>query len=161
MWAHYADNHRGVCLQFQFASMAKGSEVLALDSNFTGHYSIRYSGDFAQVAEINDIGAVIQLLHTKHPDWSYEQEVRFIKFGDINYPGVGGTVCFQKRSLSAVVLGCKVPKRLHAAVAVLLDEFGYERTELVTGEFDHRTQRLAYKRLRAARQTSLPASESS
>ncbi len=151
MWAHYADNHRGVCLEFRFMRPPpEGSDAARLgvgflmDPAFVGHYPVRYSNDFAQVAAINDIGSAIQILHTKHPDWSYEQEVRFIKLGDPNFPGEGGTVSFYKTSLTKVILGCKVPPALWKAAEIILDHFGYTHTELVRTEFDYRTQSLKY-----------------
>ena len=151
MWAHYADNHRGVCLEFRFmrrppeeSDAARSGVAYLMDPEFVGHYAVRYSNDFAQVAAINDIGSAIQILHTKHPDWSYEQEVRFIKRGDPNFPGAGGTVSFYKTSLTKVILGCKVPRALWGAIEFLLDEFNYTSTELVRAEFDHRTQNLKY-----------------
>ena len=57
---------------------------------------------------------------------------------------MGGTVSFYKTSLTAVILGCKVPKALWRAVDILLNEFGYDRTDLVISEFDYRTQSLKY-----------------
>jgi hypothetical protein len=151
MWAHYADNHRGVCLEFRFmrpppegSGAARSGVAFMMDPAFGGHYPVRYSNEFAQVATINDIGSAIQVLHTKHPDWSYEQEVRFIKLGDPNFPGEGGTVSFYKTSLTKVILGCKVPPTLWGLAEKILDHFGYTHTELVRTEFDYRTQSLKY-----------------
>jgi hypothetical protein len=147
MWAHYADNHRGVCLQFRFMRRlpAGAAAAYAMDPSFTGHYLVRYSEDFTRVADVNDIGSAVQVLHTKHPDWAYEQEVRFIKMGDAAHPDKGGTIPFYKSSLRKVILGCKVPAPLWRAVEVLLDEFGYEHTMLLRSEFDSGTQTLQFQ----------------
>jgi hypothetical protein len=151
MWAHYADKHRGVCLEFQFmrpppegSGAARSGVSFLMDPNFAGYYTVRYSNDFAQLADVNNIGSAIQILHTKHPDWRYEQEVRFVKLGDPAFPGAGGTVSFHKTSLTKVILGCKVPPVLWRAVEFLLDEFDYTSTKVVRTEFDHRTQNLKY-----------------
>jgi hypothetical protein len=146
MWAHYADNHRGVCLQFRFLRPPPkdiGAEYL-IDPEFTGYYAVRYKEDFTRVPDLNDIGSAIEVMHTKHPDWAYEHEVRFIKMGDPQYPGVGGIVRFYKASLTAVIMGCKVPRALWRVVDVMLGHYGYEQTELVTAQFDYRTQSLKY-----------------
>ena len=147
MWAHYADSHRGVCLEFRFMRpLPEGTgAAYRMDPNFVGHYPVRYSDDFTRVADINNIGSAVEILHTKHPDWAYEQEVRFIKLGDPDFPGEGGRVSFHKTSLTNVFLGCKVPRPLWRAVEVILDEFGYSHTGLVRGEFDYRTQSLKYR----------------
>jgi len=151
MWAHYADNHKGVCLEFLFmrpppegSEAARSGVSFLVDPEFAGHYPVRYSNDFAQVAAVNNIRSAIQILHTKHPDWSYEQEIRFIKLGDPSFPGAGGTVSFYKTSLTKVILGCKVPPALWRAVEFLLDKFNYTSTKLVRTEFDHRNQNLQY-----------------
>jgi len=151
MWAHYADNHRGVCLEFRFmrpppegSDAARAGIAFLTDPEFVGHYPVNYSNDFAQVTDIKDIGSAIRILHTKNPDWSYEQEVRFIKLGDPDFPGAGGTISFYKTSLTKVILGCRVPPPLWGAVEILLDEFNYASTQLVRAEFDHSSQNLKY-----------------
>jgi hypothetical protein len=99
---------------------------------FRGCYAIRYSDQFAKV-QVDNLGAAISVLHTKHPDWSYEREVRFVKFGDREHPELGGTVSFSKRSLTALMLGCRVPPAVWRAVEILLDHFDYAHTKLLRG----------------------------
>jgi hypothetical protein len=146
MWAHYADNHRGVCLWFEFAHFKAGGFVGAVDTPFNGHYPVRYRTDFAQIRNINTIDSAIEVLFTKHPDWAYEQEVRFIKLADPNFPGEGGTIAFDKSSLKAVILGCKVPLTFGRVVRRLLNLFGYERTELWRTHFDASRQALTHQK---------------
>lgn len=143
MWAHYADNHRGVCLEFRFMRQQKEGGF-TMDPPFTGHYDVRYDTSFAQLGALENIGAAIQVLQTKHPDWAYEKELRFIKRGDGAHPGVGGTVSFYKSSLTKVILGCKVPPAVWRAVEILLDHCEYKDTGLVRAVFNGRTQSLEF-----------------
>ena len=146
MWAHYADNHRGVCLEFRFMRpLPKGPHPrTGVDPTFAGHYAIRYSNGIAQVGNLNNIGSALQILHTKHPDWAYEQEVRFISVGDPNAPAKGVRVSFYKSSLTKVILGCKVPPEVRRGFEIILNQFSYENTELVITQFEHRTRSLTY-----------------
>lgn len=144
MWAHYADNHRGVCLGFVFMRRIDAI-TSAVDSPFNGYYAVRYDTHFAQVKDINTIGSAIEVLFTKHPDWAYEREVRFIKLGDAKFPGKGGTIEFNKASLRTVILGCKVPPAMGRFMRRLLDSFGYEHAELWRANFDFTTQSLTYQ----------------
>jgi hypothetical protein len=159
MWAHYADDHRGVCLQFAFTKRPPrpipGVSYL-IDREFHSCFPIRYSGDFARVPDAKDIFSTVQLLYTKHPDWAYEHEVRFIRFGDRDYPDQGGTIPFRKETLTKVILGCKVPQAVVNLVGWLLERLGYSQTKLVGAKFQHDTQSLSYYELRRTRESEVP-----
>ncbi len=64
MWAHYADNHSGVCIGF--------------DANPDYLCKVRYRKKPMRVNEQKLSENVIEkMLSTKHIDWSYEKEERF------------------------------------------------------------------------------------
>ena len=79
MWAHYADNHRGVCVGFHFETL---KETIVGDQPLR-NYPIRYSSTPPLTLiseEISDttVGLLaFDVLHTKSIHWSYEQEHRF------------------------------------------------------------------------------------
>jgi hypothetical protein len=62
---HYADHHRGVCLEFN-----------ARTADFCSAIEVNYSGEYPQfsLADGNDLSP----FHSKSSDWSYEQEYRLI-----------------------------------------------------------------------------------
>src|SRR5262249_27057848 len=65
MWGHYADHHRGVCLEFD-----------AHSPDFRKAIEVDYSAEYPKysLAERTDISP----FHSKSADWSYEQEYRLI-----------------------------------------------------------------------------------
>ncbi len=89
MWAHYADNHRGVCLEFEVD-----------DEHF---YEVVY-GDFPSFDYIKDpVGNwEITVLTRKGPSWAYEREVRLI-----TEDGANKEMEFGPDLLTAVILGAR------------------------------------------------------
>lgn len=68
MWAHYADNFKGVCVEFDFNSVPEVSNVL-LKVNYTNEIP------FAQEISLNEL----KRLHTiKRKAWSHESEWRIL-----------------------------------------------------------------------------------
>ena len=93
LWANYADNHSGLCLQFNI----KKDERL-----FSDLRPIKY------IAEPNQIifnphpnwDTLKRLFFEKTSDWSYEKEIRLLKVHT-------GRHYFHKKSLEKVILGYK------------------------------------------------------
>jgi Protein of unknown function (DUF2971) len=65
MWGHYADHHRGVCLEFDVQTP---DFSLAIQVDYNAAYP-----NFS-LADDNDLSP----FHTKSSDWAYEQEYRLI-----------------------------------------------------------------------------------
>jgi hypothetical protein len=64
MWGHYADHHRGVCLEFN----AK--------TDFGSAIQVNYSAGYPQFSL--DDGGDLSPFHSKSADWCYEEEYRLI-----------------------------------------------------------------------------------
>lgn len=91
MWGHYADKHKGMCLEFEIVSSAV-------------YYPVEYS-DIPPMVMSGRQGfwppvAFSELLTVKHTDWRYESEVRLFSLeGNISRP-------YPKRcKLTAVTFG--------------------------------------------------------
>jgi len=65
MWGHYADHHRGICLEFDVRTP---DFCQAIEVNYSAEYP-RFSLD-----DRTDLSP----FHCKSADWSYEQEYRLI-----------------------------------------------------------------------------------
>jgi hypothetical protein len=105
MWSHYADKHKGICLEFDAGENAIGSafQVVYKDSlPVLGAYSL------------SDSDAVAQILLNKSSDWAYEHEYRvlardsqadsvppkFLAITDSDF------LSLQHSALTAVIAGC-------------------------------------------------------
>lgn len=113
MWSHYADDHRGVCLQFE-----RMKDLLTL-----GHaVRVDYRDDLPVANWIVGFqNGVNQLLLTKHPCWGYEQERRIISLDSANR-----FVQFRPDALTAIIFGCRAQK----AEMELVDKLLAERRDL-------------------------------
>ncbi len=63
MWSHYADEHRGCCIEFEVTSKWDKIEVEYLD----------------EMPELDTNSQIGDILKCKSKQWEYEKEVRFIK----------------------------------------------------------------------------------
>ena len=89
MWSHYADNHKGICLEL---------DVRACPEFFVYPVKVAYAAEYPTFnlgEETNSIYA------TKYKDWAYEDEIRILK-------DRVGKHEFAPRCLRSVILGCRV-----------------------------------------------------
>jgi hypothetical protein len=112
MWAHYASNHSGVCLQFKMAADI---------SIFSRAISVEYSSVYPVVNYFDDIqNSMIPTLFRKSVDWEYEGERRII------HPyGANCFLEFKPESVSGLILGCQLIDQSEIAIKKLL----FERNE--------------------------------
>ena len=96
MWTHYADNHRGVCIKYEFSE-----DIVEQEKEIAGISNVSYeqeaminwfkspetlSMDFDSVDFIMELAK--QMLVVKSPPWGYEAEIRIIrsKSGELKIP---------------------------------------------------------------------------
>lgn len=104
MWAHYADSHHGICLEFNY------STVMTMFSHkipyVFGPIKVEYSSNLPEYnlfkMTTDDIFSVIS---TKSADWNYEKEYRALASEFI------GAVKFNPLLLSGIIAGCKMPDK--------------------------------------------------
>jgi hypothetical protein len=100
MWSHYADHHRGICLEFR-------TDVK--DSIFRMAQPVTYGEEFPhldllRLVQDENFREATPWMLTKSPCWSYEHEWRILDFEN----GRGIRV-FPPACLSTVILGCCIP----------------------------------------------------
>ncbi|MBR9847580.1 MAG: DUF2971 domain-containing protein [Algicola sp.] len=90
LWAHYADNHKGMCLVFDIP-----------DDKVPDLHKVSYSKKFPFVGlNGTNIKDIIPVVTTKSIDWAYEQEYRevfLLKNKLHDYPG----------ELKEIIFGCR------------------------------------------------------
>ena len=83
LWSHYADAHKGVCLEYQFQT----SYFLTTEFNLTAAGNVEYHPDplteWLKNVPMDRTSFVTELIHkhlkTKSPAWEYEKEARIIR----------------------------------------------------------------------------------
>lgn len=91
MWSHYADSHRGICIEFDgmLSLMAHAQKV-------------QYSRDRVPINPYEDSQEAMmrKALLSKSEQWSYECEWRLIR-----YQGGPGVVQFRPANLTGIIIG--------------------------------------------------------
>lgn len=126
MWAHYADNHRGICLMYRFPESfftENADHILGIDQV---NYGINPLSDwFLQKApnmeSFKEFGIVLiqKALTIKAQPWDYENEVRIIRQTD-------GPEVIDKQYLKQVCFGLNTPEADITLVKKLIDSCGYD-----------------------------------
>jgi len=98
MWAHYADCHRGICLEF---SSTKGPLKAAQPVEYSSQYPAL---DLEAIVTKEGLRAAAPWMLMKAEHWSYEKEWRVLDFE--TGPGAKPIPAF---CLTGVILGCRLP----------------------------------------------------
>lgn len=108
MWSHYADYHRGICIEFKTTnSKLFGCDLLKVD------YVVNHPR--FTIYDEADFEFVKKRVSTKSKDWEYEEEWRII-FRET------GCQYFPSEELNGVILGAYISKRSKAMVLKCLSE---------------------------------------
>jgi hypothetical protein len=118
MWAHYADKHRGVCLEF-----SRDEKV------FDGTYKVVYCAEYpAFDPGEREISQILLPLITKSDDWKYENEFRIIAqerasatphntlITENNYFGLPA------KMLKSIIVGALIPESDEAEIRKMVAE---------------------------------------
>lgn len=96
MWAHYANKHTGICLEFDL--LKDEDETLTRTLLPVRYTNVNKSYNYVH----NPDGYLLRLLFTKSLDWAYEHEYRLAKSGLD-----GNKLHFNLQALSSVIFGCR------------------------------------------------------
>lgn len=94
MWSHYADCHKGICLEFD---VSKDPDFFVFPKN------VAYQDNYPKIDVSQPEGTnkyVSALLGTKYTKWAYEKEVRVYKKEHKAYS-------FNPAALTSIFFGCK------------------------------------------------------
>jgi hypothetical protein len=106
MWSHYANNHRGVCLEFRCDNEVFGPAM-----------KVNYADDYPVFDFTSDDPLV--LLITKASAWSYEEEYRVVALEKFIDPAVAIAGVIRTKddflklppgALQSVIMGCMIVK---------------------------------------------------
>jgi hypothetical protein len=110
MWSHYADEHRGICLQFE---LARDLPV------FMRAVTVDYIDEYPTINWIapNWRGGIGGTFTRKHTRWKYEGEHRILSDG-----AARTFVKFEPGALTGVIFGCRADQTVKYCVGRLLQE---------------------------------------
>lgn len=84
MWSHYADSHKGICVEYDFSDSAvnKSQPLPVYYSHERPQFDWKLAGELTQEAKSKGTACLMQALLTKDEDWSYEKEWRMVISAD-------------------------------------------------------------------------------
>jgi hypothetical protein len=115
MWAHYADNHGGICLGFK--------NLYPVQEGLYGIYPVDYVSEIEQYqfTSYEDTKYWQHWLCTKSIVWNYEQEVRIIS------KSYNGKLKFPKEAISEIFLGLSTLEEDEQKIIDLLVTHNYPK----------------------------------
>ena len=113
MWSHYADSHRGLCLEFDgyFEFFARAQEVNYPETDVRPQIN-PYRDSPDQMVD--------KAVLTKASHWKYEEEWRILEH--VNGPGV---YRYPPEALTGIILGAQIPPQAVAKVLGWIEERGH------------------------------------
>jgi len=110
MWAHYANDHKGVCLEFDVTK--------DLDT-FYFPKKVEYKPELISYNYLRDQAKAAETLFRKSPDWEYEQEYRVLKINGYGLREI------KRAALTSVVFGCRMKEEDRLELTETLHKKGY------------------------------------
>ena len=93
MWAHYADSHQGICIQY---------DILQDPVPFFFPKKVDYDTHTIRFNYIKDQAPATEALFHKHSDWAYEEEYRIVKIS------THGLCPVSPLAVREIIFGCKM-----------------------------------------------------
>lgn len=107
MWSHYADNHKGFCLKYNFSK-----DFIRTEGRFTSRFrDILYHKSGAPFDLNLDSLDTDKALCTKLNDWEYENEVRLITYAPDKKEEFLSIPMDEKSTIEAVYFGYRCPDK--------------------------------------------------
>lgn len=135
MWAHYADNHKGVCIKYCFTDESINDENT--NTRIVGFKQIKYSNtDLANCGKNSSISKE-DAFFLKGEAWSYENECRLFCF-DLNGTGKFDKYVDTTECIEAVYFGLRCPKEdMKAIIQILRCRKNFTAEKELTGTGTH------------------------
>ncbi len=129
LWSHYADAHRGYCVELDAHMLAhRLFDLFRTDDLSIDMFRVEYVDTFPTVLpavdDLVDLQGHISLLTTKSDSWCYEKEWRFIWIDKTRAP-----LHIDKPLIRRVILGCQMPEN-HRKELVDLVTWHLPKTEI-------------------------------
>ncbi len=123
MWAHYGDNHKGFCIEY---------EVLNLEDLNIPLYPVIYTNN-QSIPSINELlfcpnETFTRILTSKSPQWSYEKEYRLVYLNEIEDNKLGKNIPLpQGIKPVRIITGVKFNQNMDSETKKLFDGIDIEK----------------------------------
>ena len=125
MWAHYANNHSGICVEYELMQINKQLGFSPVPVIYSDERACFRSIN-QDTVEVDTTRAFIENLTSKAPEWSYEREWRIIRdsgaCGD-NWDNEKKGALLDMICPKSVILGCMVKADFEKIVRKYCEEY--------------------------------------
>lgn len=115
MWAHYADEHKGVCLEF---------DIMKDLHTFCFPKKVDYSDDYLEIDFFNNPSSVTDVIFHKSKVWEYEKEYRVV---EIDFPNM--TKPLNPQALTGIYFGCRCSEHNINKIKEMAKTNGFEHVK--------------------------------
>lgn len=138
MWAHYADNVKGICLVFD-TSIKVNEDYFRFSKSKVKYRGglIRKFYDASKYFEVTDI------LYTKNKMWSYEYEIR--ERMSFQKENSNRSVYFDPSTLVGIILGAKMPENDKQTIRNLIKQLTKYKVEIIESYVDLSNNKIRLK----------------
>ncbi len=149
MWSHYADEHKGICIEYDFGALPKG------DINRNRLYPVCYNSKrfdsskyfvemFSGANPVNLFFPLLACMH-KSPEFSYEKEWRLVEF---NLGNSGGAVASEPArgaetdmpAASHIYLGARIKPENEAMAVALCAELSVPVSKMRLSDTEYKVE---------------------
>ena len=123
MWSHYADGHKGVCLQFKDIKQCLNVGKINMHYERVNYVPCDKRPTLKPLSR--DHASIIETLSTKYDIWEYEQEWRIIAYSD-TFPSSEAYIKMLKRFLTGCVFGIDMSEEDKVAFKQLCQIKGFD-----------------------------------
>jgi hypothetical protein len=122
MWSHYADSHRGFCIEFNTVELTRGSENFLMEGNVCYIAKVNYFKKLptANPYDSSDFDIFKTIAYSKTIDWKYEEEYRIVSLNRTDI-----VVNIGKNIISKVILGVNCSSKDEKNIIKILTEREY------------------------------------
>lgn len=99
LWAHYADGHKGFCIEYDFSTDFR-KRMISFNQIKYGNIDLN-----------KDLFTIKDAFMTKSIDWKYENEVRLLSYDSDSESDYGTIPLDSESSISAIYFGIKCPPK--------------------------------------------------
>lgn len=145
MWAHYADEHRGVCIEFDMMG----------DPELFGDFGkVEYDNNFPEIDYIKEQSSgdntsksntILKITKHKSPDWSYEQEYRVLKLNLQKDEDHDAVLHYKPGALRAIYFGSRVSAQDIADIKRILQSKGMTHVKTYQSVLSNRSYSMTFK----------------
>ncbi|EPW4543326.1 DUF2971 domain-containing protein [Vibrio vulnificus] len=128
MWSHYADDHRGFCIEFKESSLLSNNKVIkSIDVNYQVDLpklnvinNVRIDGYKINATFDSDI--FTKIIGTKYTSWKYEKETRLVLIKS-------SPLKFLPTDVSSICFGLRMPQKDQNTLVTLLSGSDWKHLE--------------------------------